>query len=200
MTEINAFRLEKSKISSIILVGSFFLITLTEILWCLNEILYAESVSVWESSTASTSADPQLNQIYCSPNLSLSQFNSPLYPSFPSAPPHPPLGFPDTPCHRPVFYGTGLGAAVLVKLHPEDASGHGHVEPLLFLRLCLHLPVDLSPVSLHDRSPDFLHTYCSFFPLAHLYTPGLLHPPFCFSLPVSALLTLFIGRMLFCKV
>lgn len=131
-----------------------------------------------ETSTESTTVDPQLNQIYCSANLSLSWFKSPLILPFPLPPSPPPLGFPDTPCHRPVFYGTRLGAAVLVKLHPEDTGGHGHVEPLLFLRLCLHLPVDLSPVSLHDESPDFLRCvpffalqFFFFFSPSHTPTP-----------------------------
>lgn len=73
------------------------------------------------------------------------------FPACPSSP-HTPPGFPDTPCHRPVFYGARLGSAVLVQLYSEDTSGHGHVEPLLFLCLCFHLPVDLSIVSLHDKS------------------------------------------------
>lgn len=57
-------------------------------------------------------------------------------------------GFPDTPCYWPVVDGARLGAAVLVQFYAEDASGYGHVEPLLLLCFCLHLPVDLSPVSL----------------------------------------------------
>lgn len=63
----------------------------------------------------------------------------------PPAPVSP--GLPDPPRHRPVLHGARLGAAVPVQLHPEDACGHGHVEPLLFLRVGLHLPVDLCSVS-----------------------------------------------------
>lgn len=81
-------------------------------------------------------------------SLYLSFYSSPLTPP-PLLCTHPP-GFPNAPCHGSVIYGARLGAAVLVQLYPEDTSGHGHVEPLLLLCLCLHLPVDLSLVSLHN--------------------------------------------------
>lgn len=74
----------------------------------INIVLIKSSAFVWETSTESTTADPQLNQIYCSANLSLSQFKSPLILPFP-LPPHPLFRFSrrSTPQVSLLWYGIG---------------------------------------------------------------------------------------------
>lgn len=58
-------------------------------------------------------------------------------------------GVSDASCHWSVLHGPGLGPALTVQFHTENACRYGHVEPVLFLRQCLDQPVDLCPVSLN---------------------------------------------------